>query len=549
MLFLPTLFVSFISVIIIIIIIITIIMSATCHTHRYGFYYIDYAIARRNNAAQRDATGLEDSEEDDNLGLGAGDGLGGGGSGGGIGGGNGWEHKGIAVFYLGIVTDMVQLLVYFVFFIVILTHYGMPLHLIRDLYMTLRNFRTRVGDFIRYRRITSNMHKKFPNATKEDVEREPTCIVCREQMIVPDDEDSTTSDGTTAPESNGRRRQMQRNLPKTLPCGHTFHLGCLRSWLERQQSCPTCRAPVNLSSSATSRANRPPAERGRENDRQGFRERQRDVIAERDVNNGDVNVQQNENRPVAPGGQQQQQEQQQQQQQQQQPLYRRFQYNFGFNLQFGNNNNNDNNNNRANDQQAPQVQAQRTSREATSTGDARANDSSTSMSTNTAPHFSPPPPAAAPSPTMMAFYPPFALSPHHHQQQQQQQQQQYYQNLLDSNMVLKSLSESSDLMDANNIPPEQQKMIVSAAAAASAAAAKTAAALLPIVTLPELLKSPSSAHSSNVEGSDNAADVKVPRDAADLADLFERYKGVVDVGNRVLNESVKKEQQTPSSSS
>ena len=27
--------------------------------------------------------------------------------------------------------------------------------------------------------------------------------------------------------------------PKKLQCGHIFHFHCLRSWLERQQSCPT----------------------------------------------------------------------------------------------------------------------------------------------------------------------------------------------------------------------------------------------------------------------------------------------------------------------
>ena len=108
----------------------------------------------------------------------------------------------------------------------------------RDLYVTFRNFRARVSDFIRYRRITSNMHRRFPDATREDIEREPTCIVCREQMKVPD-----ASAGDQA------NFALRRDLPKTLPCGHTFHLGCLRSWLERQQSCPTCRAPVNVSSS------------------------------------------------------------------------------------------------------------------------------------------------------------------------------------------------------------------------------------------------------------------------------------------------------------
>jgi hypothetical protein len=31
---------------------------------------------------------------------------------------------------------------------------------------------------------------------------------------------------------------------KKLLCGHLFHVHCLRSWLERQHTCPTCRAPI-----------------------------------------------------------------------------------------------------------------------------------------------------------------------------------------------------------------------------------------------------------------------------------------------------------------
>lgn len=36
----------------------------------------------------------------------------------------------------------------------------------------------------------------------------------------------------------------ERQRPKKLPCGHILHFGCLRSWLERQQVCPTCRSSV-----------------------------------------------------------------------------------------------------------------------------------------------------------------------------------------------------------------------------------------------------------------------------------------------------------------
>ncbi|CAI5999384.1 unnamed protein product [Closterium sp. NIES-65] len=193
-----------------------------------------------------------------------------------------WEHKATYIFYLELVKDLLHLLVYLAFFsIIFMTYglplhlirdlyetfdnsslsfccfllpscrssrnanqdvrpataphpqpprdllqlpstpliltYGLPLHLIRDLYETFRNFRMRVADFIRYRRITSNLNERFPDATPEELERaDSTCIICREEM-------------TSA---------------KKLPCGHLFHVHCLRSWLERQQTCPTCRAPL-----------------------------------------------------------------------------------------------------------------------------------------------------------------------------------------------------------------------------------------------------------------------------------------------------------------
>ena len=32
---------------------------------------------------------------------------------------------------------------------------------------------------------------------------------------------------------------MNPLTPKKLPCAHIFHFRCLKTWLERQQSCPT----------------------------------------------------------------------------------------------------------------------------------------------------------------------------------------------------------------------------------------------------------------------------------------------------------------------
>ncbi|RQO99175.1 hypothetical protein POPTR_013G088400v4 [Populus trichocarpa] len=128
-----------------------------------------------------------------------------------------WERKPVYTFYMELVRDLLHLSMYLCFFLVIFMNYGVPLHLIRELYETFRNFKIRVADYIRYRKITSNMNDRFPDATAEELNAsDATCIICREEM-------------TTA---------------KKLICGHLFHVHCLRSWLERQHTCPTCRALV-----------------------------------------------------------------------------------------------------------------------------------------------------------------------------------------------------------------------------------------------------------------------------------------------------------------
>ncbi|XP_055826042.1 ERAD-associated E3 ubiquitin-protein ligase HRD1B-like isoform X2 [Solanum dulcamara] len=128
-----------------------------------------------------------------------------------------WENKPVYTFYLELIRDLLHLSLYLCFFMVIFMNYGVPLHLIRELYETFRNFKIRVADYVRYRKITSNMNDRFPDATPEELNAsDATCIICREEM-------------TTA---------------KKLICGHLFHVHCLRSWLERQHTCPTCRALV-----------------------------------------------------------------------------------------------------------------------------------------------------------------------------------------------------------------------------------------------------------------------------------------------------------------
>ncbi|KAI8939768.1 hypothetical protein NX059_003510 [Plenodomus lindquistii] len=154
----------------------------------------------------------------------------------------GWEEKGRWVFYLDLATDFIKSVVYLGFFMILMTFYGIPIHIMRDLFMTIRSLLKRIKDFVQYRNATRDMNTRYPDATAEELERENTCIVCREEMkpwVQPGADGAPTA-----------RRMDERQRPKKLPCGHILHFSCLRSWLERQQVCPTCRRPV-LSQTAT----------------------------------------------------------------------------------------------------------------------------------------------------------------------------------------------------------------------------------------------------------------------------------------------------------
>ncbi|KAL5528398.1 HRD1 [Sanghuangporus sanghuang] len=155
-----------------------------------------------------------------------------------------WEDKSMLVFYVELATDFVKLVTYMSFFMLVLTFYGLPLNIVRDVYITARSFIIRFRDLLRYRTATRNMDERYPNATEEELNNmsDRTCIICRDEMVHPS--------GTQEPEDSGGQAPAPRpqdgpnTTPKKLPCGHIFHFYCLRSWLERQQSCPTCRRSV-----------------------------------------------------------------------------------------------------------------------------------------------------------------------------------------------------------------------------------------------------------------------------------------------------------------
>ncbi|KYQ93374.1 hypothetical protein DLAC_06051 [Tieghemostelium lacteum] len=125
-----------------------------------------------------------------------------------------WDNKGLYLLYLEFFSEGLKTLLYGCFFAITIIHYGIPIHIIRQLFLSIRTFCRRLQDILQYQNI---MNERFPDATEEELENtDKICIVCREDMLT----------------------------GKKLPCGHILHLHCLRSWLERQQTCPICRANV-----------------------------------------------------------------------------------------------------------------------------------------------------------------------------------------------------------------------------------------------------------------------------------------------------------------
>ncbi|TMW55545.1 hypothetical protein Poli38472_010427 [Pythium oligandrum] len=132
---------------------------------------------------------------------------------------NNWANKFTYLFYLELVSEILKLISYLVFFLLIFTYYGMPLHIVRDLWMSIKSLQRRIASYFRYRKITANLNERFPNPTEEELQdTDRTCIICREEM-------------TSA-------------SCKKLPCSHIFHMDCLKMWVQRQQTCPTCRSTI-----------------------------------------------------------------------------------------------------------------------------------------------------------------------------------------------------------------------------------------------------------------------------------------------------------------
>lgn len=144
---------------------------------------------------------------------------------------NGLQSRGLFIMVVDLVCDVIKVITYIAFFCLVFMYYGIPFHLIRDLWATCFSLQRRFVGFIKYLQLTKNLDSRFPDATPEEIAHAGNCLVCREDM----------------------------DRSKKLPCGHVFHLDCLRSWLQHQQTCPLCRSDIPTTPTPTPAEQAPPA--------------------------------------------------------------------------------------------------------------------------------------------------------------------------------------------------------------------------------------------------------------------------------------------------
>ncbi|CAG2117171.1 unnamed protein product [Medioppia subpectinata] len=133
---------------------------------------------------------------------------------------NPWEDKAVYLLYTELLMGFLKVILYLTFITIMMKIHTFPLFAIRPMYLSMRAFKKALNDVIMSRRAIRNMNTLYPDATPEELQTvDNVCIICREEM---------TGNGSA----------------KRLPCNHIFHVSCLRSWFQRQQTCPTCRMDV-----------------------------------------------------------------------------------------------------------------------------------------------------------------------------------------------------------------------------------------------------------------------------------------------------------------
>lgn len=134
-----------------------------------------------------------------------------------------WENRAIYVYYSDLLFEMSALSVDFFHHLHMLLWGNIflsmaSLVICMQLRYLFHEFQRRIKRHKNYCYVVKTVEAKFPMALPEELQRNnDDCAICWEKM----------------------------DTARKLPCGHMFHNACLRSWLEQDTSCPTCRISLS----------------------------------------------------------------------------------------------------------------------------------------------------------------------------------------------------------------------------------------------------------------------------------------------------------------
>ncbi|XP_070763731.1 E3 ubiquitin-protein ligase AMFR [Enoplosus armatus] len=135
-----------------------------------------------------------------------------------------WDNKSSYVYYTNLLMELLLLGLDLLHHIHMLVFSNIwlsmaSLVIIMQLRFLVQEVQKRIRRHHNYLRVLRNMETRFTVASADELAaNNDDCAICWDVM------------------SSARK----------LPCGHLFHSSCLRSWLEQDTSCPTCRMSLNI---------------------------------------------------------------------------------------------------------------------------------------------------------------------------------------------------------------------------------------------------------------------------------------------------------------
>merc|ERR1719456_2098776 len=117
---------------------------------------------------------------------------------------NGWPGKTAYLFFMDMFSEIVTMSLFLAFMTIFFLQNParLPIYMMADIFKVARQVSMRLRSFRKYRAIVSQLKDRFPDGTDAELEMVDTCIICREALYPG---------------------------AKKLPCGHIFHMDCLKS--------------------------------------------------------------------------------------------------------------------------------------------------------------------------------------------------------------------------------------------------------------------------------------------------------------------------------